>query len=810
MGGRAALAALAVVCAFGTPGSVQAQVGVDANRLQVDSIEVVGAQRVIRSTIVGTLGFVAGDTIVVQDVQAAQKRLWETGQFSDVQVYARGTGGPGSPAVIEVRVEEAPLVRRIDVRGLERASRGVVEDSTDLRINEPFPVQEIALAERAIRNALKSNGIPFARIDSRTEPVEGVPNAVDVIIEVEEGDRVAIAEYVIEGNERISDDEIVGALSLKPEGFFWFRSGAYEESAYESDLLGAIPDLYLSRGFLDFEIVADSLIIDPNTGKARVEIAVDEGPQYRVAQLTIEGNREFEDEQLEPFFLPQGGGLLSTLGITGNRSEVEQRGRVFDAVAFEQVTGPQGSIQNLYANEGFIFAQVAGTVEKLDPAEEGGDPLVALDVVIQEGTPAFINEVNIVGNEYTYDRVIRERITVLPGDVFSQDRIIQSLQAIDGLGFFEPANQAPGIDVNPETGEVDVTFRVQEKQTGTLNFGTSVGGGIGLSGFIGYDQPNLFGQAKIGSVRWDFGRFINSFTLTYSDPALFQSRTSGTISLFNATDRFFQFTSGRRRRVGGNLRFGFPFPGSLRSRVFVGYGLSRTRLDVFDDAEDTSLFGRPDATLSQITLGLVRNTLNSTLFPSSGSRQSWNVELNGGVLGGNGDFTKHTVESEIWTPVWRFGGEDGGQPVVIALGTTLRGGAILGNVDDFPFQRFWMGGVQFGEPLRGYDETSITPLGFFPDRSRAISDIDRLGNAYLSFSTELALRASQQFSLRTFFDAGNVWSSFDQVSPGNLFRGAGVGATVITPFGPIGLDYAYGFDKTEPGWQFHFTFGQGF
>jgi len=168
------------------------------------------------------------------------------------------------------------------------------------------------------------------------------------------------------------------------------------------------------------------------------------------------------------------------------------------------------------------------------------------------------------------------------------------------------------------------------------------------------------------------------------------------------------------------------------------------------------------------------------------------------------------VESELWTPVWQFGGDDGGQPTFIALGLKLRSGAILGDVSDFPFERFWMGGVQFGEPLRGYDETSITPFGYFPERSGDIADINRLGDAFVQVTTELALRASQQFSLRTFFDAGNVWTSFDQVSPNNLFRGAGLGATVITPFGPIGLDYAYGFDKTEPGWQFHFTFGQGF
>ena len=40
-------------------------------------------------------------------------------------------------------------------------------------------------------------------------------------------------------------------------------------------------------------------------------------------------------------------------------------------------------------------------------------------------------------------------------------------------------------------------------------------------------------------------------------------------------------------------------------------------------------------------------------------------------------------------------------------------------------------------------------------------------------------------------------------------RGAGFGVQIVTPFGPIGLDYAYGFDKFEPGWQLHFRMGAG-
>ncbi|UCC26893.1 MAG: outer membrane protein assembly factor BamA [Gemmatimonadales bacterium] len=786
------------------PQRLQAQVEL---RLPVDSIAVEGISRVARTSVLAQLGFATGDTITYRDVQEAQTRLWRLGQFADIRVFARG-GLADAPAVIVVQVQEQPLVRRVVFRGLERASPRAVRDSAGLRDGEPFSQQEVLEGRQALLDALADEGIPFARVQVRDEPVEGMENVVDVIFDVEEGNRVAVAEVVVEGNENVSDEDIVSALSTRPEGFWWFQGGGFDQEAFQSDLQTALPDLYRSRGFLDFEVLSDTLVLDPSSGKARVEIQVQEGPRYRVASLSIDGNREFEDEVLEQYFLPGRGGLLRSLGFGGDEEEQEAQGRIFDAVAFEEA---RASIGELYANRGFIFAQVNPVVEKGPPLEPGGDPTVSVGIEIDEGRLAFINRILIEGNDYTYERVILERITLLPGDVYSQAEIIRSYQSVSGLGFFETPMPVPDMNVDEETGEVDVTFEVVEKQTGAINFGTSVGGGVGLAGFIGYDQPNLFGQAKSGSVRWDFGRYLNNFTLTYSDPALFQSRISGTVSLFNARDRFFQFASGQRRRIGGSLRFGFPIPGWRFTRAIAGYAISRTRYQLFRGVDDTSLFGRPPGTQSQLSIGLARSTLNHPLFPTQGSRQTWTTEFNGGLLGGDGEFVKHSLEGTWWLPVGEVGGgSGGGRPITFALGTSLKGGAIFGDAGAFPFDRFWMGGVQFGQALRGYDETSITPLGYFPERSRGINDIDRLGDAFLSVTTEFAMRLNDNISLSTFFDAGNVWRGPNAINPSQLFRGAGVGLQLVTPFGPIGLDYAYGFDKAEPGWQLHFKMGPGF
>ena len=108
----------------------------------------------------------------------------------------------------------------------------------------------------------------------------------------------------------------------------------------------------------------------------------------------------------------------------------------------------------------------------------------------------------------------------MPGDVFSRDALIRSYQSIANLGFFETPLPPPDTRPANENGDIDVIFHVKEKRTGNVNFGASVGQGAGVGGFIGFDQPNLFGQCKRGSLKWQFGQYINDFSLTYTDPLI--------------------------------------------------------------------------------------------------------------------------------------------------------------------------------------------------------------------------------------------------------------------------------------------------
>ena len=763
----------------------------------IDSVDVTGNFRQADLTILDMGGLIVGSAYTIFDIQRATKLMWATGHFKDIQV--RVEGDVGDRVTLVWVVNEQDLLRNVEITGLTSIDPGDVTTETRLQPGSPYSPVAVSEAMELIRTRLSEKGIPFANIAERIERVPDRGKEIVLYLDVEEGTRVTVADLTFSGNTFFTDAELRGAMSVQPEGFWWWRSGSYDRDKFDEDLEAGLPDFYAAGGFLDFEVVEDSLVTDISTGKTRLEISVIEGEQYVLREFTIRGNSEFSTEELHRTFQPERSGLFG--GADSDDAELP----VFDNSRFQTATDEVGQ---LYQNEGYLYSQIVPFVRK-NPAEEGMTPTADVGWAIEEGPQAYIGRVNIEGNEYTYERVIRDKIFILPGDVYSQEMIIQSFQSISSLGFFEVPMGVPSIVPN-EDGDVDVTFIVTEKPTGALNFGTSVGGGTGgLSGFIGYDQPNLFGQGKSGALRWDFGEFQNNQTMSYTDPGLFESLVSASANLFNARDRFISFASGKRRRTGGDFRLGFLLPGARFTRFFAGYGLSRTELTLTSGSEDTSLFGTPPGTQSTLSFGLARNTLNHPIFPTIGSRQSVNLEFTGGPLGGHGKFVKYTADGSWWLPVVTGGANEGGGGTTFAFGMTMRLGSLQGNHDRFPFDGFWMGGVQFGQQLRGYEETTVTPLGYFEERDVDIMDIDRLGSAFFAMTTEFAMRVGSQMSASLFMDAGNVWRNAAEIDPTRLFRGAGIGVQLVTPFGPIGLDYAYGFDKTTPGWQLHFRLGPG-
>ena len=221
---------------------------------------------------------------------------------------------------------------------------------------------------------------------------------------------------------------------------------------------------------------------------------------------------------------------------------------------------------------------------------------------------------------------------------------------------------------------------------------------------------------------------------------------------------------------------------------------------------------------STLGMSIARDTRIGLPFPIAGQSMTISAETNGGWLGGTGDYNKIDFDGRWYNQLGTLGGNGQlGAGVQFVLGLTAKSGFVIGDAGPFFTELYSMGGVQFGIPLRGYEEFAITPDGFDPTAggSNAASP-NSFGKSYAAFTIELGARISQALYVNSFFDAGNVYRDAREYNPLRLYRSFGFGIAVISPLGPLGVDLGYGLDRVnlagrpDPSWKLHFRLGNFF
>jgi outer membrane protein insertion porin family len=735
-------------------------------------IEVEGATLLDPERISALSGLPGTTFLTPRAMQEAIRSLWRTHLFDDVAIVARPASG-GAVAVITV--EEAPVITGIELEGHDEV------DEKDIRGMIPFKVGDRMLENRLhqaafdIEKLYEQKGYYLA--DVSLVPTRPEADSTAVEVRIQEGRKVQIAEIRFLGNRAFSGDRLRDALETDPEGFWFWQDGEFDEAKWNTDISQRLPAFYGEHGYIDMEVLSDSMSVSPDDGTMRLFVTVDEGKPYRTGDITLEGNSRFSQSDLRRFL----------------RLEP---GAVFNTRALEET---QADLLNLYADDGYIYAQVL-PIRRVRP----DTTVVDLTWQIREGNPAEIQHIAIRGNTVTHESVIRRHLFVEPGERFRRTDVRNSLLALEGLGFFEPGIVPTTRVADQESGDIDLTFEVEERRTGSLTLGAAVGGGTGLSGFLGYEQPNLFGQAKSGRVRWEFGSRNNNLEFGYTEPVFMGTKTSLSTSFFNINQRYIG-TSFRQEALGGNVRLGTPLPWDEASRLFYGYTWQRIDLEA-TDGDDSRFRGEYPRTESSVSLSLVRDTRLPRLHPIQGARHSLGADVAGGIFGGTVGFHKYELESSWFAPT-------------INDRTVLNLSLKAGGIDDTGFvpltEQYILGGVQYpSQGLRGYPENRVgvhTAGNIFRDVDGRTDD---RGNAFLLMTAEHFVKITDTIYTSVFYDAGNVWNQFRDVTFADLKRGAGVGVQIDLPgFGPMGLDYAYGFDRLDaggnpdPGWQLHFRFG---
>ena len=187
----------------------------------VDSVLVEGNSRLTEAQILGTAGVTPHQPTNYRDLQRAISALFKTGQFDDVTLEQRADGDKLN---LVIHVKERPILRKWTVKGTERLSERTVKERVKLVAGRALDRAAEERGRASIDSLYRAQGY-YSATTKLNEIIEADGKLL-VVYEITEGNRVAISQVDVSGNEKFSDEDLVHHMSTKPEGFFWWQKGS--------------------------------------------------------------------------------------------------------------------------------------------------------------------------------------------------------------------------------------------------------------------------------------------------------------------------------------------------------------------------------------------------------------------------------------------------------------------------------------------------------------------------------------------------------------------------------------------------------
>jgi outer membrane protein insertion porin family len=755
---------------FLLPFVVEAQApGTAPEVFRIDSVLVRGNVRSSARYVQANSGFSAGGTILATQVKSAVQRairnIYALGMFSDVTILHEVLS-PGHEKII-IQVREYDVLNKLTITGADKLKKDDLLKKIRIGGGQIVNPNSLSRAVEDILKEYRSEGYYLAKVDPvLSELGRGL---VDVDLKISEGKKVQVKRVSFVGTKVLPERKLREQMDTKEDR--WWRSADFDEDKFKEDKTKIIA-YYRKHGYREAAIVSDSIYLDKDQEDLFIDIRIEEGRQYRYGKIAWSGNVLISDPQVHRLLALREGDLY-------NRDE-------FDAAVMR--------VHSAYQEEGYWAATVV-------PTESPRSDTIDVRFEVAEGAPSRVNFIHIEGNDKTKDKVIRRELTLVPGDIFRRSDLERSHRNVFYLNYFELVE--PDIKPMP-SGDVDVILKIKEKPTGTVNMSVGYGEVDKWVGAVGLSIPNLMGNGQRMDFQWEFGQTKTSFYLSFTEPWMFDTPTSGTITLFNTRQELdvTEESRGFTLRLGRKLRWPDDYSSIYSSYSFrtesYTFPSSFTRTDrqaYVSDPDDPTLIS------SAFGVGYVRDSRNLPMFPTEGTYFSYDFKVAGGPFGGDVTYRRHMADARYYLPLFDILGW------VPALAVKTTFGQI--NTRDplsVPLsERFRPGGVSYDGQIRGYYDYGIGPKNSYGGSTGGFTML--INSAEISFPI-----VKDQIYVLTFADAGNAWASLDQMNPYELRRSIGFGVRFILPLaGVIGLDFAYGYDRPAreggPRWETHFQFG---
>lgn len=756
--------------------STQAQV----NKIRISSIAVEGNKTADASSVRLNSGLTTGQEIGGEDIQGAVKNLWALGIFSDIQILVSNQTSAGLDLII--RVAEYPRLRKVEIKGNDELDKDDIEKEIAVYKGMKISDYRIYKVRQAVEKMYSKEGYLLATVSVDT--VSADPGFVDLRIQINEGKEVQIEKISFHGNTALEEDDLRGAMEETKEDRWW-RSADFDEKKYSADL-EKILEFCRENGYRDAEILRDSVSYSADKQDMFIDIWIYEGEKYYFGTINFTGSTIFTKEE-----------LAFSLDI--------KKGESYDQKKYNK--GITERLQKMYYDQGYLFAQI-------QPMETPvGKDTLDVNFNITEGNVVTVNEINIIGNTKTNEKVIRREFKLQPGDIFNSGRLERSIRDITILNYF--SNAIPNVLlIENDNKKVNLEVKVEEKSTDMANMSAGYSQRDGFIGSLGLSfnnfsiaHPFTSGDGQRLALDWQFGLIYRSVSISFTEPWLFNTPTLAGFSIYN-TRTGGGYWPWDRRDIGGSVHIGrrFYWPDNyFRGDWIVRY--SKSTISNISDAELTLYMGGSgfnNVRQLSITQIISRDSRDQAEFPTRGSVHSLSMQLSGGPLGGDSDYLKSIFSMEWFVPM-PLGFVLYSENMYGVLEKIRRNTAVLYG------EYFYLGGsgLSYAESLRGYDDGQVGPV------TSSSSPIG--GRALVKNTLELRFPIAPNPTIFGLFfaEAGNAWEHVWETDPFKLRRSAGVGVRLFMPMvGIIGIDFGYGFDyinsdgSRQGKWKVHFQFGK--
>jgi outer membrane protein insertion porin family len=729
------------------PAVVEEEILVDYGKPKeyvIGGIKVSGIKFLDPNTLISVSGLSINDDIRIpgEKISTAIKRLMEQGILEDVAINIEKI--EGKTIFLELVLKERPRLIKITFTGVRKGEKETLNDKIKTYKGKVITDAMVKNLQNIVRKHYAEKGFYYCAVQAKQVSDTVRANNAGLVFAVSKNSKVKIKDIQINGIKEMPEWKVLSKMKGTREKapLRVFSPSKFIDKKYKEDKESLVKFLN-KNGYRNARVSSDSVIkIDDKNLK--IVLNVTEGQRFYYRNITWSGN-----------YLRSSDTLALVLDL--------KKGDVYNPEDLEKrINGkPQQDISSYYMDDGYLYFSCQPIEKSID-----GDS-IDIEMRISEGKQATINKIVLNGNTKTSDHVVFREILTKPGQKFSKSDLVETVQMLSKLGYFDPQKIEPK-PIPQNDGTVNIEYSVEEKSNDNIELS---GGWSGLQGIIGTFgivfnnfsarkilnfreyHPLPKGDGQRFAIRFQANGGFQNYSISFTEPWLGGKKpNSFSVSLFHSVQDYSKlqarlakyyanspygnsygaglgglgggglggigggYYNGFFRNTGGSLTYGKRLQWPDRN-----FNLSSALSYQYYDVENSYLlsnFRNGQAHDVSLSFNLSRYSLDNPQFTRSGSNISLNATFNPpftalGITSLNPEKLyieghKWMLDADWYVPVV-------GKLIFHAKGNMGFLGRYNKNTRYNPFGRFVIGGAGMGLQntnsigveligLRGYDE----------------------------------------------------------------------------------------------------------